>query len=128
MYFKIVVVVIALVILILYLTIIGTQITYANNNSAFPPIKNQCPDNWIMDSSGYCMIPSSDSGLCGKVSKCNFNGTNPNTYGISKSGDRINFEDTAWVQSGTSSRCTQRSWANSLGIQWDTVTNYNQCN
>jgi hypothetical protein len=127
MYFKVIVVVIALVILILYLTIIGTQITYANSTSVYPPIKNQCPDNWNMDASGNCMIPSSDSGLCGNVPKCNFSGTNPKTYGIPSSGDRINFEDTAWVQSGTTARCTQKAWANSLGIHWDTVTNYNQC-
>jgi hypothetical protein len=128
MYFKVIVVVIALVILILYLTIIGTQISYANSRSIYPPIKNQCPDNWRMDASGNCMIPSPGSGLCGNITNCNFGSTKPQTYGILGGGDRINFADTAWVQNGSSAQCSQRSWANSLGIHWDTVTNYNQCN
>jgi hypothetical protein len=125
MFFKVIVVIIALVVLIIYLTIIGTQINWANKNSVFPPIRNPCPDNWEMDASGNCYIPS-NTAYCGNTN-CKFMNTNPKTHGIYPQEDRIDFSDPGWVEAGSSKECTQKKWANMLRINWDTIPHYNQC-
>jgi hypothetical protein len=121
--FKTTVVIIALVILILFLTIAGTSINSSLKNSAFPPIQNHCPDNWVADNSGNCIIKTNvNTGIVNDFSK-----TNPTTFGFDSKKNVINFSDVGWKTGGISAQCNQRSWAINNQINWDTITNYNQC-
>jgi len=42
-------------------------------------------------------------------------------------GSVIQFSDNGWTAGGKSSICTQKSWANTYGVVWDGVSNYNGC-
>ena len=39
----------------------------------------------------------------------------------------INPNDTYWTSKGMTATCSQRMWANQVGIQWDGTSNYNGC-
>jgi hypothetical protein len=122
--FKTTVILIALIILILFLIWIGTTIQSSAKNAVYPPVQNPCPDHWTSDASGNCFIPT-DQTNTGNIT--NFADTNPKTYGYDPSHLLINFADDNWNAGGISAQCNQRAWAIGNQIQWDTITNYNQC-
>ena len=121
------------VFLILILTILGIMMSYHNGNSVFPSSQRNCPDYWVFDGS-YCKIPENEGGINTGLLQYNnttwSNADNSHIPGITK-GSSINFNDESWVsystQSGQSSICGLKSWANSNTIEWDGITNYNQC-
>jgi hypothetical protein len=120
--FKIIVVVVALLLLITILTVIGFLINTSNHiGTVYPPTLNQCPDGWLTDGSNNCIIPKNInlgtltdySGVKGYYKKNDVEG--------------INFSDSLWFGNGMTAECNKRLWANTNGIVWDTITNYNQC-
>ncbi len=126
--FKIIVVLIAVLILALMLTLVWYSIHLNNTQGTiYPPTKNPCPDAWLMDASGNCVLPM----------KANLGNLNPASYSAipgfipaNADGNRrpaVNFSDPAWSASGMTPTCAQKLWANSNGIVWDTISNYNQC-
>jgi len=155
--FYIVVLSIAIGFLILILTFFGILINSQNSAVAFPPVTNQCPDKWTVDTS-YCILGLSGSvnvgniysngvdctstvGLCagnvsGSVKTPNTVFTR-GTYGWVHSnpankryvaGDMsINFTDPSWAAQGLTSICKQKAWANQHHINWSGVSNYTQC-
>jgi len=134
--FYIVVISIAAVLLILILTYIGILMKQTKGaNTAYPPVQATCPDYWdyITDTSS-CVIPSSTEKNVGSIYG-NVNANRPlilnstNTFGLKTSGTNavIKFTDSGWISKGKSAVCGQRDWANTYGIVWDGVSNYNGC-
>jgi len=123
-FFKFTVVIVAFVILILYLTWVGSLVVYSNKNTVYPPVQNPCPDNWMSDASGNCFIPQN---RVNQGTVLDFARTNPSTFGYNQTTKSINFNDAGWSSSGISAQCNQRLWAVGNKINWDTITNYNQC-
>ena len=80
---------------------------YSNNkNTTFPPFISQCPDYWQYNS----------------IDKtCNSPDSNVNTNGNVKSFD-IKILENATI---SSIKCKKKIWANSNGIEWSGISNYN---
>lgn len=112
---------IAVVILIIALVGIGIAFNTPNNAEVFPTIQNQCPDYWEIDgSNNHCVIPGT-----GALNAPNKTIDSNSTPGLS--GNNIDFTDSGWSMGGNSSTCSKKKWANSYGIIWDGITNYNNC-
>jgi hypothetical protein len=120
--FKTIVVLIAVVVLILFLAWAGSSIRTAQHTAVYPPIQNPCPDDWSYDGSGNCIINSQNKGDI-----TNFATSKPETYGYDATNMLIDFTDPGWASGGVSAQCKQQAWAVAHGINWDTITNYNQC-
>ena len=140
-WFYFLVIVIALLLLIIMLTYIGTRMVSSkrsgNADSVFPPVKNICPDLWETELTGnitYCTVPPQTSKNVGSMYVTNGNfdttkTTTANTPGLIVSGNdrKVNFAADGWSTTGLSSDCAKQNWANTRGILWDGISNYNQC-
>jgi hypothetical protein len=121
---------VATVILILVLTYIGISMNYSKGKVAHPPKAATCPDAWALASDGSsCLIPASSSLNIGKLydSDGKFIANSKTTYGLNITNNSINFADEGWTKGGLSTTCSQKAWANQMGIQWDGISNYNKC-
>ena len=136
-WFYFVVIAVAVILLIIMLTYIGTRMVSnqktGNTSSVFPPVKNNCPDLWKSNMIGNtvtCKIPASTGSNVGdlytndKGDEVNFNigtvlGTGPDKA-VAFSIDNANTM-------GMSGDCAKKKWANTHGILWDGISNYNQC-
>ena len=109
---------------ILVIALIGLGILLQNQDAAteFPPKQNQCPDHWTV-SGEYCMWGTSNFNL-GSLDTTDTSGA---IYSIS--GDYVEHStgrDGIKFRSNVL-RCDKKKWANSNGIIWDGISNYNQC-
>ena len=121
--FYIIVLSIATILLILLLTYIGIKMKASKlSGGPYPPIKNSCPDYWTINDKGKCVQPGVNGRNRGKDA---LNDTN--TKGYDKNKNAVDFNDKGWTSGGSSSMCAQQKWANTNGILWDGVTNYNGC-
>lgn len=119
---------IAIIILILILTYIGISMRYSKGKVAYPPHAATCPDTWSLASDGSsCLVPSRGTLNVGKLYEM---GSERNTFGgggTYPNNMTINFAHDGWTKGGMSAQCSQKAWANQMGIQWDGVANYNKC-
>jgi hypothetical protein len=117
-----IVLIIAVVILILTLTYIGIQMRNKVKTSVYPPMVAACPDYWEQSLDGKgCIIPNITEKNAGNSAFSTTKGFYNDEYG----NQCINFNDPAWKARGNSI-CAKQTWANTNGIVWDGVTNYNQ--
>lgn len=142
--FYLIVLSIAAILLILILTYIGIVMSNnKNKKGSFPPQSGSCPDYWSISTvdASSCIIPVKADRNAGTKTvdasgrtmtsiydasgKLLLNVTN--TSGLNTSANSINFGDAKWTTSGVSALCAQKNWANTFGIVWDGVTNYNSC-
>ena len=137
-YFYIIVLSIAIVLLILILTYVGIVMTYYKSNSAkvYPPVANKCPDYWNISSDGSgCIIPyeSTSKNYSLKLLNDVSSGIVPNNAFLVKwsSTDMsmILLDDPSMssYNGATIQNCGKKNWANYYGIEWDGVSNYNNC-
>ena len=146
----------ALVLLILILTVVGVAMTQLRSLDPFPPTMNACPDYWDVSSNPlYCGVPiGSNITNLGNIAQASnkVDDTNSQNVGMctgsgfgcrsatyleldSTSTPINNFQyvklngNTSWstLYPGMSERCAQRSWAQTMNLTWDGVSNYNGC-
>jgi hypothetical protein len=132
-WFYFIVIVVAVILLIIMLTYIGTRMVSnkktGKGSSVFPPVKNNCPDLWKSNSVS-CTIPAAtesnvgDLYTNGKDDSVNFNIGVVLDSGANKA---ISFSTDNANTLGMSSDCAKKKWANTHGILWDGISNYNQC-
>lgn len=109
--FYIIVVVVAIVSLILCLVMVGITLqSQQGNKPVFPKLQNVCPDGWKVTSTD-CTLPTGA------------------TLTAASMGD---FSANVWDagfkrKTADPSICDKKKWAVTNGIQWDGVSNYNQC-
>jgi hypothetical protein len=142
--FYIIVLSVAVCLLILILTYIGIKMSNKTSNvTPYPPSALTCPDYWdqTTDSSGnsVCIIPpyaapgssvmpANTGSIYGDNGKNNLSATGPSAVaGYSGASGTINFSNSGWNNSGASATCAQKNWANKYGLQWDGISNYNNC-
>jgi hypothetical protein len=138
--FYIIVLSIATTLLILILTYFGIILrNKSKTTAAYPPKPpNTCPDYWAIAADGKsCSLPDPKNPGSKNVGSTygpdnttvNLNKTNTPGYGLTGylSTPSVNFADQGWTAGGKASACTQKSWANSYGVMWDGVSNYNGC-
>lgn len=125
------VVVIALVILIGVLIFLAMQIDDSKQEKAFPPVQSDCPDYWNkVGTSCYIPVDGSNHPNTGTIRDGGSLLLTPtNTPGLNYSSIPLSIDMAATGWSSTStSICGKKQWANTYGIEWDGVSNYNDCN
>jgi len=137
---------VASIILILMLTYVGILLYYAKSDEVFPPYQKPCPDYWDVDSSGKCIYPiantarnlgelvkETDSTVANydKKIKANLATQTPGVTQYSSDSDPtvIDFSVDGWKTAFNkpSPLCNKKAWADYFNIEWDGVTNTNQC-
>lgn len=112
---------IAIVVLILVLAFLGWTMTKQKDIDNFPKLQTSCPDFWGVEKDGattYCIQPEQGNVNSGSIDASN------NAIGF-KDG-KFDFTNSGW-SAGGNAVCAKKKWANSHGINWDTVTNANYC-
>jgi len=109
---------------ILVIALIGLGILLQNQDAAteFPPKQNQCPDHWTV-SGEYCKWETDNFNL-GDLST---NDTTGKIYSISGDYVEHSTDQNGIKFKSNVLRCDKKKWANSNGIIWDGISNYNQC-
>jgi hypothetical protein len=114
---------IAVVVLILVLAFLGWTMSKQTAQNEFPKIQTTCPDFWGIDNSG-------EKPLCVRPSNNQLNYGNKDTLSGTPEGaitnGKFDFTNAGWSAVG-SAVCGKKKWADSNGIRWDSVTNYNNC-
>ncbi len=121
--FYIMVVAIAVIVLILVLAFLGWTMSKQKATDTFPKLQTPCPDFWGIETDSasgktYCKQPA----------------PNQVNYGDDKASEdakgfdsgKFDFANAGW-SAGGNAVCSKKKWANSHGINWDTVTNANYC-
>ena len=131
--FHLVVLSVATVLLIVVLIFIGVLMNKGDRDLAYPPSYGTCPDYWTLSKDGTkCIIPSFKNDL--NVGTMYDKHTEQLTqYVIDSPGfshdvsnnmvtNYIDFNDDKWT-----GICSKKDWATMLGVVWDGVSNYNEC-
>jgi len=137
---------------IIVVSVVASVIKKSNENnvsSVFPSIKNPCPDYWVLDETGNCVQPTTgiNIGITSNVIIPNFVGNvdlnsnipfanvvysnititpAPTTFSIFSSYNSI-VPNIKMGDSEMNVRCQLKKWASQRNIEWDGITNYNQC-
>jgi len=128
-WFYLTVLAIAILLLIIMLTFIGTRIKQNEksgntSNDIFPPVQNTCPDLWEATQEGdiiQCKIPTDKNIGNLKNSQGNIDDlTAGEIIGLNTNKDAIDF-------SSYETECDKKIWADKYNIKWDGISNYNQC-
>jgi hypothetical protein len=126
-WFYLTVLAVAILLLIIMLTFIGTRIkknekSADSSNNVFPPVQNTCPDLWEatqVDDIIKCKIPSTDNiGSLRNSEKGIITDLAAGARGYDN--DTMNF-------SSYETECEKKRWADQFNIKWDGISNYNQC-
>lgn len=91
------------IILIIFITFIGVFIYRNKNTVAYPPVLAQCPDYWVNQMSD------------GQNSCLNVKNLGSSTCGKNKS-----FNTSEWK--GKGGLCNKSKWARSCNLTWDGIT------
>lgn len=111
---------IAVVILILVLAFLGWTMSKQRDTDKFPKLQTTCPDFWGV-ADGKCTRPAPN--------QVNYGDKDDITSGVpgnAFSDNKFDFTNSGW-SAGGNAVCGKKKWANSHGINWDTVTNANYC-
>ena len=145
----------ALVLFIAILIIIGVMLTQLKGAVPFPPIQSACPDHWDVSSNpNYCGIEKNVigtrnagrltgdstgiySGSANNIGFCNgssFGCGSTAPLGAPTSSGAFHYlnlgkDNAGWktLYPDKTTLCAQNRWANTMGISWDGVSNYNAC-
>jgi len=112
---------IAVVVLILVLAFLGWTMSKQKETDNFPKLQTSCPDFWKIEKDGeknYCIQPEQDKVNSGSADAIN------DAPGFENG--KFDFANSGW-SAGGNAVCAKKKWANSHGINWDTVTNANYC-
>lgn len=112
---------VATLVLIATLGYMGYLMTQVKKGTKYPMITTSCPDNWILDDTKGCKIPTGDTAY----NKPSAGYNTSNTPGLSSDG-YINFTDAGWSAKGDAT-CAKKTWAAKYGVKWDSVENANYC-
>lgn len=117
--FQIIVLLVAVVALILCLVAVGISLQNKGKTDPFPKLQAPCPDGWGIDTSG-CRVNTTVNFGTGNISSVNnaFTGT---------AGVWMNNTNTNLVGNINATICDKRKWAIGNSINWDGISNYNQC-
>lgn len=127
--FYIVVLVIALITLVIFLSGFSLIIQKQTTSAVYPPTSLPCPDYWTSSTNeaGVTLCKPPASLNRGDQDKINAD----NTPGLVTAGDdtgAINFLDSAWSSKYMSThKCAHHNWSRLYNVNWDGVSNYNSC-
>jgi hypothetical protein len=96
--------------------------SFKNTSLKFPPVYGPCPDFWKGGPNNTCTIPKSllENAPNGSLSTDNTPG-----YTISE----IDFNNDKWstLYLTKTKQCALKQWTNKYKVEWDGISNYNNC-
>ena len=105
-------------------------ITKARESTVYPPGALNCPDYWVESTNAagdiLCMADMSNRTNVGDLSG-NDATLNFSEDGWDVSGGFLDYGSDDLSFPGYSITCKRRKWANTYGVQWDGISNYNGC-
>lgn len=127
--------------MIIGLTVCAMLIRHQDKDEEYPKTHGPCPDKWTVNDDGSCVLPlvKKDDGAI--VSGDNSN-TNAVTFTDAKEANIGTFTNASTLDTNiitrdinnrsltfksAFTRCDKKLWANQYNIQWDGVSNYNNC-
>jgi len=117
---------VAVLVLLIVLIYVGILMTHGNKASKiYPPIANICPDYWLSDISGNCVVPAPGSRNAPTTTLSSVK-TSPG-YTPGYNGTSVDFNSATWVSGKSSATCSKQTWCQRIGVYWDGVSNYNNC-
>jgi hypothetical protein len=125
--FYTVVLIIAAITLVIFLSVFSVFIQKQSTSVAYPPSSLPCPDYWSESTNADGVK------LCKPHVSLNTGSdiTADNTPGLVTAGDdagAINFADATWASKFmSSSKCAHHSWSRLHNVNWDGVSNFNSC-
>ena len=126
--FQIIVLSIFVILAILILTAFTIMLTSKkDSDSEYPTSYSQCPDYWDV-SGNLCIIQRTDlNNGDGSWQSAGNTVAFDSTTQTSSTRPGANFKDASWDTKYPSitGRCALKKWANTYGIVWDGITNYN---
>ena len=140
-YFYTIVLVIAVILLIIGLTVCAMLIRHQDKDEEYPKTHGPCPDKWTVNGNDSCVLPlyknQEGTTVLGNddpnvvtftdATKANV-GTFTNAVADNTNNANKFTRDTSTLTFGSAfTRCDKKYWANQYNIQWDGVSNYNNC-
>lgn len=138
-YFYTIVLVIAVILMIIGLTVCAMLIRHQDKDEEYPKTHGPCPDKWTVNGDGSCVLPYVVDNNGTTVLGDNSN-TNAVVFKDAKEANIGTFTNTSTDPDITRdannrsltfnpafTRCDKKYWANQYNIQWDGVSNYNNC-
>lgn len=133
-WFYLTVLAVAILLLIIMLTFIGTRIknnekSADSSNNVFPPVQNTCPDLWEatqVDDIIQCKIPTEEKPNMKKNNTGNIRDNEGNIDDLAAAAVGYNKNGTMDFSS-YETECEKKRWADKHNIKWDGISNYNQC-
>jgi len=126
---------VAIAVLIFCLVIVGIMLQKGSDGKPFPNYATQCPDGWQITQNAEgettCVVPMKSSQNFPQYpteldnDRYKSDGSDKVISNIS-SGTTIT-EDSELKFNIIASKCDLRKWSNTVGVSWDGITNYNQC-
>ncbi len=118
------VVVIAVIVLIAVLGFLGWTMSQQKTVDEFPKLRMSCPDFWKVESGAngeiFCVQPTQGAPNSGDATALT------DAKGVVSGQNKFDTNDEGWASAGNAV-CGKQKWANTHGINWDTVTNANFC-
>lgn len=134
MYYYLIVVLVAVVFFVVIVVYLSYNINKSLTSTVYPPVENACPDFWLTDNYKRCIVPNISipdgnwGQFIGNTQKLNdLASKTPITHGYESRMNvtTIDFNNVNWGTLGSSSLCNKKKWADTYGISWDGVSNYN---
>lgn len=114
---------VATLILIGTLAYMGYLMSQVKKITKYPLITTTCPDNWLVDDTKGCQIPTGYNAPSDTRYK---DGTNTPGLDSTSVPQYINFNHPGWSSKGDAT-CAKKTWAAKYGVKWDSVENANYC-
>ena len=112
---------VAFIILLIVLIMMGIAMHKKDEDAVFPTYATDCPDGWGIEENG-CKVPSTDFQnypmYPEMLEDARFKG--PGKIIEENEPGLLSFSKNATI-------CDKKTWANTIGVSWDGVTNYNKC-
>ena len=130
--FYTVVVLVAIVTFIVAFTYVAYNIITTDPDVKYPPIYYTCPDYWEkLEGSNACKIPdklhSNVKGVFDPNGSLNTNFTSYLGNSFSPGDMTITMDNDYWANDTRSAKCEKQYWSNKYGIEWDGISNFNDC-
>ena len=125
--FYMIVIIVAIIALICVLTYVGIVMSKGESTEVYPPHSTTCPDYWEINEDKKCKIPKDGEKNTGSMYESGLLADSvKTTIGFDESQSVIDFSHEDWKASGDPI-CAKHNWANTHGIVWDGISNYNDC-
>ena len=112
-------------------------IRHQDKDEEYPKTHGPCPDKWTVNDDGSCVLPLvkkdgetvlGDNSNTNAVAFTDAKEANIGTFTKNSTDpDNIRRTTSTLTFEPAFTRCDKKLWANQYNIQWDGVSNYNNC-